>query len=56
MKIKEEYKEEAKIILWINLLIGIYNIYLYVQGDWWFNLLIGALNIGAWVFNRQEIK
>ena len=52
----KEDKDIFKMVLWFNLLIGIYNIYLYVNGDWWFNLLIGALNIGAWVFNRQEIK
>jgi|TARA_B100000073_G_scaffold328974_1_gene316051 hypothetical protein len=49
----EERKEILKVILWINLVIGIYNIYLYVNGDWLFNLIIGSLNIGAWVFNRD---
>ena len=56
MKIKKENRDVFKIVLWFNLVIGLYNIYLYVNGDWWFNLIIGALNIGVWVFNRQEIK
>ena len=39
-----------------NLFIGLYNLYLYMNGgDWWFNLLIGSLNIGVWVFNRKKI-
>ena len=49
----EERREELKIIIWINLLIGLYNIYLYVNSDWLFNLIIGALNIGVWVFFRK---
>jgi len=48
-------KDILKLILWINLFIGIYNIYLYVNGDWLFNIIIGSLNIGAWVFNRNII-
>ena len=46
---------DKKIILWINLFVGIYNMYLYAQGDWWFNLLVGSLNIGVWVFFRNTI-
>ena len=41
------------IIVWINLFIGLYNIYSYVNSDWLFNLIIGILNIGVWVFNRK---
>jgi len=50
-------KEKQKIIpyiIWFNLIIGFYNLYLYVNGGWWFNLLIGSLNIGVWVFNRKK--
>ena len=46
--------EERKFIIWINLFIGIYNIYLWSVGDNWFNLIIGALNVGVWVFFRKE--
>ena len=44
---------DKKIIIWINLFIGLYNLYLY--GLEWnlFNLIIGALNIGVWVFFRK---
>ena len=48
-----ERREIFRIIIWFNLLIGIYNLYLYTQGDWLFNLLIGSLNIGIWVFFRK---
>ena len=49
-------KEKTQLIkyaIWLNLIIGLYNLWMYVQGDWWFNLLIGSLNIGVWVFNRD---
>jgi hypothetical protein len=43
-----------KMIIWVNLLIGFYNIYLWSIGDNLFNLIIGALNIGVWVFFRRK--
>ena len=44
---------DKKIIIWLNLFIGFYNIYLY-SIEWnLFNLVIGALNIGVWVFFRR---
>ena len=49
----KERKEQIKYALWLNLILGIYNLFMYVQGDWWFNLLVGSLNIGVWVFNRD---
>ena len=51
--INEENKNLFKTTLWINFLNGVYNIYLYAQGDWWFNMFIGCLNIGVWVFFRK---
>jgi hypothetical protein len=45
---------ELKHVVLINLFMGFYNIYLYVEGDWLFNLIIGGLNIGVWVFNRNK--
>ena len=51
-------KEKKKIlpyIIWFNLIIGIYNLYLYNINNEWFNLLVGSLNIGVWVFNRKRI-
>ena len=48
-----ERREAIIYSAWLNLFIGIYNMYLYSQGDWWFNLFVGALNIGVWVFFRK---
>ena len=50
----DEKREGMRYAAWLNLFIGLYNIYLYVNGgDLWFNLLIGSLNIGVWVFFRK---
>ena len=51
----KEKKELFPYVLWFNLIIGFYNLYLYTNGGWWFNIFIGALNIGVWVFNRKVI-
>ena len=51
-------KEKKKIlpyIIWFNLIIGFYNLYLYSINDGWFNLFVGSLNIGVWVFNRKAL-
>ena len=45
-----------KIMIWINYIVGFWNLYLYSVGDKYFNLIIGALNIGVWVFFRRIIK
>ena len=51
---KKEKEEMMPYILWINLLIGFYNLYLFANGgDWFWNFTIGSLNIGAWVFYRN---
>ena len=46
-------KEILSIILKFNLIIGIYNLYLFSIGDSFFNLLIGSTNIGVWTFFRN---
>jgi hypothetical protein len=51
---KEEKKELFPYVLWFNLGIGFYNLYLYTNGGWVFNLIIGSINIGVWVFNRNN--
>ena len=38
---------------WINLIIGIYNLYCFSIGHLIFNLVIGSLNVGVWVFFRN---
>ena len=46
---------EKKIIIWFNLFIGFYNLYLWSIGDNLFNFLIGCLNIGVWTFFRGDV-
>ena len=53
MKTKEKAKQLAYIV-WINLFIGIYNIYIYQQDNTMFNLTIGIFNVGVWVFLRNN--
>ena len=50
----QQKRENIKIAAWVNLFIGIYNLYLYTNGgDLLWNFIIGSLNIGAWVFYRK---
>ena len=49
----KEKREDIIVIIWLNLFIGLYNMYLYYQGEWWFNFIIGSLCIGAWIFYRK---
>ena len=50
----EEKRSNIRATAWLNLFIGIYNLYLYsIGGDFFWNFLIGSLNIGAWVFFRK---
>ena len=46
-------KELLSIILKFNLIIGIYNLYLFSVGQSIFNLVIGWMNIGVWRFFRN---
>ena len=49
-----ERPEAIKYSAWLNLFIGIYNLYLHTNGgDFFWNFLIGSLNIGVWVFYRK---
>ena len=45
--------EMLKFIILLNLIIGIYNLYLFSYSHLLFNLIIGSLNIGVWVFFRD---
>ena len=45
--------EMLKFIILLNLIIGIYNLYLFSYSRLLFNLIIGSLNIGVWVFFRD---
>ena len=53
MEINDKAKQLA-VIVWINLLIGFYNLYVFGQDSTTFNLIIGILNIGVWVFLRNH--
>ena len=53
MKLSEQSTQLA-FIVWFNLFIGFYNLYIYRQDSKTFNLVIGILNIGVWVFLRNN--
>tara|TARA_Y100001970_G_C13967946_1_gene716612 strand:- start:92 stop:286 length:195 start_codon:yes stop_codon:yes gene_type:complete len=53
MKLSEKSKQLA-FIVWFNLFIGFYNLYIYRQDSKTFNLIVGILNIGVWVFLRND--
>ena len=53
MKLKKKEKQLA-IIVWFNLAMGIYNIYIFQVDYITFNLAIGILNIGVWAFLRNK--
>jgi len=53
---EDDKKQVLKYVLWINLLVGFWNIYLWNLPDGeLFNFLIGCANIGAWTFNRDKL-
>ena len=41
-------------ILKLNLILGIYNMFLFCQGQHLFNFIIGCMNIGVWAFCRDK--
>tara|TARA_Y100000590_G_scaffold396952_1_gene478124 strand:- start:131 stop:346 length:216 start_codon:yes stop_codon:yes gene_type:complete len=53
---KKERKETLEMAIWINLLIGIYNLFVFTNMQSYFHLIIGSLNIGVWVFNRNKLS
>ena len=46
----------VKTIIWSNLFIGIYNLYLFDELNSMFHLILGTLNIGVWVFFRNSVN
>ena len=50
---KKERKEMLSFAIKINLIVGIYNLYLYSISGLLFNIVIGSINIGVWVFFRD---
>ena len=46
-------KDIIKLSLTLNLILGIFNLYLFCINNMLFNLLVGSANIGVWVFFRD---
>ena len=53
MSVKKKASNLA-IVVWFNLIMGIYNIYIFQENLAAFNLTVGILNIGIWVFLRNN--
>ena len=54
-KIEENGRiEMLKLIIWFNLFIGIYNLYVFNEMNSLFHLVLGSVNIGVWVFFRER--
>ena len=51
---KSDKIEIIKFTIWINLFIGIYNIYIFNELNSLFHLVLGSVNIGVWVFLREK--
>ena len=49
-----EKMEMLRFAITINLVIGLYNIFLFSYEKSIFNFIIGSLNIGVWVFFRDN--
>jgi len=52
---EKERKSYLNLTIWFNLLIGIYNLYIFNEMSSTFHLVLGAFNIGVWVFNRHQL-
>ena len=50
---KKNKKEALKLIITLNLILGVYNLFLFSQNFLIFNLLVGSTNLGVWVFFRD---
>jgi len=48
-----EKTDMLKFTIYLNLFLGVYNIYLFYYSNFLLNLIIGLLNIGIWVFFRD---
>ena len=51
---KNDKIEAIKTTIWINLFIGIYNLYVFNELNSLFHLVLGSMNIGVWVFFRER--
>jgi len=53
---EKERKNYLSLTIWFNLLIGIYNIYIFNELSSTFHLVLGSFNIAVWVFNRHRLE
>ena len=54
-KVEENSRiEMLKLIIWFNLFIGIYNLYIFNEINSLFHLVLGSVNIAVWVFFRER--
>ena len=51
---KNDKIEMLKRIIWFNLFIGFYNLYIFNEMNSLFHLVLGSVNIGVWVFFRER--
>tara|TARA_Y100001970_G_C13667054_1_gene571147 strand:+ start:69 stop:287 length:219 start_codon:yes stop_codon:yes gene_type:complete len=51
---KDENIQNMKMIIWFNLFIGFYNLYMFNELNSVFHLVLGSMNIGVWVFCREK--
>ena len=51
---KDDKIEKLKLIIWFNLFIGIYNLYIFNEMNSLFHLVLGSVNIAVWVFFRER--
>ena len=53
LKVNKTDIRDFKLVLLLNLIIGLYNVGLYALNDYSISLIIGALNVGVLVFYRD---
>ena len=51
---ESEKVQNIKHLIWFNLFIGIYNLYMFNEMNSIFHLVLGSMNIGVWVFCREK--
>ena len=51
---KNERLQNIRYIIWFNLFIGFYNLYMFNELNSVFHFVLGSMNIGVWVFGREK--
>ena len=55
LDVNEDNIESFKVVVWLCLVIGLWNMYLYIDGRWWYNWVIGIINLTVW-WNLRKYK